>query len=376
MMAFCIFLTAIYVLLMMTYRTGWYLQKEFRLPENFSPRTAISIIIPARNEERSIEACINSILAQQYPTDLYEIIVIDDHSEDSTASIVRGFGGNVKCISLENALPAGKITNAYKKAALTVGIAQSQGQLIVTTDADCIAQPLWLLNIVAIYEQQQPAMIIAPVIYQTEPGLLSIFQLIDFMSMQGITAAAHRLSLGKMSNGANFAFRKSAFEQVNGYEGTEHLASGDDYLLTVKLDKAFPDRTAYLKSREAIIATAAQPTWRSFLQQRIRWASKSGKYNDHRLTTILLLVYVFNLSFLVLGIASTKNIFWLYVAVGMLATKIIAELLYLMPVARFFKKQWTLKYFVLLQPLHIAYIILAGFLGFIGNYEWKGRKVK
>jgi cellulose synthase/poly-beta-1,6-N-acetylglucosamine synthase-like glycosyltransferase len=377
MMGFCIFLTAVYVLLMMTYRTGWRMQKKFTLPPNFPPNTFISVIIPARNEEKNIEACINSILAQQYPGHLYEIIVVDDHSEDNTAAIVNRFAnGNVKCISLATALPADKVTHAYKKAALTAGIAQSQGQLIITTDADCIAQPLWLLHIAAIYDQQQPVMIIAPVIYQTEPGLLSIFQLIDFMSMQGITAAAHRLNLGKMSNGANFAFRKSAFEQVNGYEGTEHLASGDDYLLTVKLDKFAPDSTAYLKSPEAIISTAAQHTWRSFLQQRIRWASKSGKYSDHRLTTILLLVYLFNASFLMLLLASISNITWLYIAAAMFVIKVISEYLFLIPVSRFFKKQWALRYFILLQPLHIAYIILAGFLGFVGNYEWKGRKVK
>ena len=373
----CSLLTLGYALLMFTYSRGWARQKAFVLPPVYQPATFISVIIPARNEEGNIGACIESILAQKYPVGLFEVIVVDDHSEDDTANVVSQYAGrNVRCIRLADHLEPDKKINSYKKAAIAAGIACSKSTLIVTTDADCIAPNEWLMNIAAIYEQQNPVMIVAPVIYSSDHRISQIFQLIDFMSMQGITAAAHALKLGNMSNGANLAFSKSAYESVGGYEGIDHLASGDDLLLMMKMNKSFPGRIAYLKSPNAIVTTAPQPGWRSFLQQRIRWASKSGKYNDPRLTAILVFVYLFNFSFLALTIAGIFDHSFFYFAGGILAIKIIVEFLFLLPVARFFRDEWALWYFPFLQPLHILYIVLAGFLGFFGGYKWKGRRVK
>ena len=373
----CSLLTLGYVLLMFAYSRGWARQKDFELSEVYQPSTFISVVIPARNEAYNIGACIESVLAQKYPVGLFEVIVVDDHSEDDTANVVSGYADrNVRCIRLADHLEPDKKINAYKKAAIAAGIAASKGALIVTTDADCIAPNEWLMHIAAIYEQQNPVMIVAPVIYSSERNVAGIFQLIDFMSMQGITAAAHALKLGGMSNGANLAFSKAAYEAVRGYEGIDHLASGDDLLLMMKVNKSFPGRIAYLKSPNAIVSTAPQPDWRSFLQQRIRWASKSGKYNDPRLTAILVFVYLFNFSFVVLVVAGILDHSIFYIAGGMLVIKIIVEFLLLLPVARFFKDKWTLWYFPFLQPLHILYIVLAGFLGFFGGYKWKGRNVR
>lgn len=365
-------LTLSYVALMLLYRKGWAAQPEFSCPGSFEPHTSISVIIPARNEAANIGHCIDAILAQDYPQHLLEIIVIDDHSTDSTYEIVNAYGENVRCLKLAAYLNSEQLI-AYKKKALSIGIENSKGELIVTTDADCIAKPEWLRNLAALYEQQQPVMIIAPVDFTCDNSMLQLFQSIDFMSMQGITAAAHQLKLGNMSNGANLAFSKTAFNAVNGYNGIDHLASGDDYLLMMKLQNAFPGRLSYLKAKEAIVSTAPQPSWNGFIQQRIRWASKSGKYNDNKLTTILALVYLFNLLFLVFTITAFFNPLALWMLLAMLLLKIVSELYYLVPVAKFFNKTSQLKYLILLQPLHIAYIIAAGFLGFIGVYRWKGR---
>lgn len=373
----CSILTLAYVLLMVAYTMGWHRQKDFVLPASFLPSTFISVIIPARNESSNIAACIEAILAQHYPKELLDVIVVDDHSEDDTAEIVTRYADkNVRCISLADHLAATGKINAYKKAAIALGIANSKGELVVTTDADCMAPSSWLLHMAAIYERQDPVMIVAPVVFSTNNSLLQLFQLTDFMSMQGITGAAHNMKLGNMSNGANLAFSKATYEQVGGYEGIEHLASGDDYLLMMKMNNVAPDRIAYLKSPNAIVTTTPQYTWAGFLQQRIRWASKSGKYNDTRLTSVLLLVYLFNLSFVVLAVA---GIFY-PVAFGILgimfAVKVVTEYIFVVPVARFFRRLWVLRYFPFLQPLHILYIVAAGFLGFIGDYQWKGRKVK
>lgn len=371
----CLLLTLGYLLLMLAYRRGGARQKEFVLPASYQPSTFISVIIPARNESGNIGACLASVLAQQYPRNLFEIIVVDDHSEDGTANAVKGYA-NVRCISLADHLDNGKKINAYKKAAITAGIAQSKGELIVTTDADCIVPDEWLLHIAAIYEKESPVMVVAPVIYSSNHTMIQVFQLIDFMSMQGITAAAHNLKLGNMSNGANLAFSKKAYKEVSGYTGIDHLASGDDFLLMMKMNKYSPGSIAYLKSTKAIVSTTPQPGWGAFLQQRIRWASKSGKYNDTKLTLILVLVYLFNLSFLVLLFAGIFTPLFFYIAVGMFIIKVLAELFFFVPVARFFGKERVIRCFFFLQPLHILYIIVAGFLGVFGSYKWKGRNVR
>ena len=373
----CCVLTACYVALMLLYRAGWTKQKDFIIPPGFKPSVFISVIIPARNEEGNIVACINSILAQQYPEDLFEIIVIDDHSTDNTAAIVQGYNrANVTCLSLADHLSEQEQLVAYKKRALTIGISKAKGELIVTTDADCIAGDRWLCNLGIKYETDHCAMIVAPVDFIADKSTVQVFQSLDFMSMQGITAAAQALNLGNMSNGANLAFSKPAFYEVGGYMGIDHLASGDDFLLMMKLQKKYPSGIGYLKSHDAIVRTTPQPDWENFLQQRIRWASKSGKYDDNRLTAILLLVYLYNLSFLVLLIAGLCHLPLLIAFVALLAIKTAIELFFITPVAAFFSKQKQLARFPLLQPLHIAYIILAGFLGFVGVYQWKGRSVR
>ncbi len=366
----------VYAALMLTYRKGWAAKQETTALDNYLPKTKLSVIIPAKDEEDNIAACIGSVLAQNYPKGLLEIIVVDDHSEDSTAFIVKQYeNDDVQYIDLSQELNDKELL-AYKKAALATGINKSNGELIITTDADCTASKYWLRDIAYEYEQNDPVMIVAPVDYNSNSSVLQVFQSLDFMSMQGITVASLELQLGNMCNGANLAFKRSAFDAVDGYRGVDHLASGDDYLLMMKLNNSFPSKITYLKSTSAIVSTAPQKNWWSFLQQRIRWASKSGKYDDKKMTGILMFVYVYNLLFLVVAIAALiQPLYWLLL-ISMVVFKTQVELLYLYPVAKFYNKVKQLWVFPLLQPLHIFYIILTGLLGFIGVYQWKGRKVR
>ncbi len=369
-------LTIGYGVLMLVYARGWRSTKERFVPANQVPTTKITVIIPARDEEKNIGSCLSSILSNDYPSELLEVIVIDDHSTDRTFEIAAGAGENVKAFRLSELLKPEETLTAYKKKALEKAISFAVGELIVTTDADCIVRPTWLRQIAAVFEKDKPVMIAGPVAFNNDGRIVSIFQSLDFMSMQGITAAANTLGLGNMSNGANLAFSKAAFHEVGGYRGIDHLASGDDFLLMMKMAKAYPGRISYLKSQDAIVHTEPQPDWTSFLNQRIRWASKSGKYDDKKLTAILGLVYVYNLMFLVLFILGFGEPLFFNLLIGFLLVKTSVELYFLVPVAGFYKKERELLWFPLLQPLHILYIIVAGLLGFVGVYQWKGRRVR
>lgn len=369
-------LSVVYAILMLAYKYGWSRAKVFVAGKNYLPVTKISVIIPARNEEENITACIQALLAQDYPKELLEIIVVDDHSTDNTASIIKEYADSgVQYISLAEAMKEGGQVVAYKKLALATGIGQSEGELIVTTDADCVSETLRLHEIAAIYEQEKPVMIVAPVRFTSDGSILQTFQALDFMSMQGITVATLQLGLGNMCNGANLAFQRAAFDKVGGYTGTDHIATGDDYLLMVKLNKEYPGAISYLKSWEAIVDTPPQTTWAGFFQQRVRWASKSGKYDDSKLTGVLLLVYLYNFSLLLLALSGFYRIELFVWFIILLVFKTIVELIYLAPVAKFYNMGRRLSAFPLLQPLHILYIVSAGFMGFIGKYQWKGRTV-
>lgn len=357
-----------YSLLIFYYWKNWKLIPVYTTPQR-NPTTRISVIVPARNEERNICTLLQALQQQTYPHELTEIIVIDDHSTDRTAELIRQFSG-VKLLQLD-----ATGINSYKKKAIETGITAATGDLIVTTDADCIPPPGWLQTIAACKEERNSVFIVAPVQFTITHSLLSIFQELDFLVLQGITGASVYKNLHSMCNGANLAYEKKAFYEVGGFTGIDKIASGDDMLLMYKIWKQFPSRVHYLKSKDAIVSTAPMKTWKDFFNQRIRWASKAKSYDDKRIFIVLLLVYLFNLSFLVLLIAGYWDVNFLFWLLGLWFAKTIVELPFVYAVAGFFSKRRLLRYFFFFQPLHILYTILSGLLGQFGKYEWKGRKV-
>lgn len=179
-----------------------------------------------------------------------------------------------------------------------------------------------------------------------------------------------------MCNGANLAYERKAFYEVDGFSGIDTIASGDDMLLMNKIAKRFPDQYFYLLSKEAIVTTSAAKTWKDFFSQRIRWASKATHYNDMKIFSALFLVYFFNLILFILLIAGFWIPYlWMGLA-GLLIAKTIIELIFIYPVAKFYNKTKLLNLFIVFQPVHILYTVIAGWLGRFSYFEWKGRKVK
>lgn len=380
-----ILLLLAYILLITYYLWGWSSLPVFRCGQNNNaPQIPITVIIPARNEEINIAACLHSILNGTYPKALYEIIVVDDHSTDKTASIVRSFmTDNVKLVLLQDHI--GKNINSYKKKAIEVAIRQASGELIVTTDADCIVPQYWLQTFAAFYEEKKAVLIAAPVSIQHRARWIEIFQTLDFMVLQGITAASVHTKIHSMCNGANLAYTKSVFYEVNGFSGIDHIASGDDMLLMHKIFTHAPDKVFFLKSKKAIVQTAPVKTIASFFSQRIRWASKAGEYKDKKIFAVLVLVYLFNCLLLLMPVTiffynpkiTIINCKFSLVQLWllMLTVKAAVELVFVFPVAGFFNKSYILWTFPLMQPFHIIYMVIAGWLGKYSSYQWKKRKV-
>lgn len=354
---------------MIFYWLGWRSAPEF-LSKGTDSITRVSVIIPARNEERNIGILLEALQNQSYPRHLFEVVVIDDHSTDNTAAIAKQFPGTVLTNVKEETI------NAHKKMAIQEGITIASGDLIITTDADCIPPSQWIQTVVSFHEKNKSRFIAAPVILQNNSSLLERFQCLDFLVLQGITAASVHRKIHSMCNGANLAYERTAFIEVNGFTGVDNIASGDDMLLMRKIWKRFPGQVHFLKSKEAIVNTQPMKTWKQFFNQRKRWASKARFYDDKRILWALMLVYFFNLSFLALLVAAIWHPIFLIWVLLLWLGKTMIEFPFVYSVAKFFDKQSLLKYFFFFQPLHVGYTIIAGWLGQFGKYEWKGRKVK
>lgn len=373
-----------YALLLLFYRKAWNEIPVFNPKEQDNAELPfVSVIISARNEETKIADCLNSMAGQSYPSSHFEVIVINDHSEDNTAEIIASYSHhypNIRHIELADFV-TGKKLNSYKKKAIETGVSLAKGELIMTTDADCIAPQDWIYTVASYYRKNQSAMIASPVNIMVPINASRIqmffyaFQILDFTTLQGITGAALYKRFHYMANGANLAYPRNIFLEVNGFNQIDSLASGDDMLLMEKVRTARPNHIHYLKCQLSTVTTFPESTLKSFFNQRIRWASKSSTYQDYKIKMVLALVYVVNVwCVLLLGASIYQHSFW-HLAV-FLVLKIILELLFLYPVAKFFDHQKLLLWFVPLQPFHIIYIIIAGWLGSFGSYKWKGRRVK
>jgi len=364
---------------MLRYYLNWKSIPVWEIPINFSPQIKITILIPARNESANIQACIQSILNQKYPSHLFEILVIDDHSEDDTAALVQQFQvSNVHVLYLKDYVKNRSKLQSFKKKAIEIGIENSTGDLIISTDADCIVPENWLNYLVSFYEEEKYKFIAAPVNFHKEKSLFEKCQSLDFIGMMGVTGAGIHGRFMNMCNGANLAYEKKAFYEVDGFNGIDKIASGDDMLLLQKMAKRFPTQIGFLKNKNATVLTKGTPDLKSFVQQRIRWASKSGNYQELQILFILVLVFFFCVSivfnFFLLPFLFAK-IGWVFLAQFFIKT--VVDFFYLNHLATFFQRKDLMKIFLPAQVFHIIYIFVIGLLGnLVKEYNWKGRKVK
>jgi cellulose synthase/poly-beta-1,6-N-acetylglucosamine synthase-like glycosyltransferase len=360
----------LYAVLMFFYYTQWKKQATYN-PAGLQPSTFVSIIVAARNEEDTLPHLLLELQVQDYPAHLWEAIIVNDYSTDNTSSLESLEGTNIRMI-----LPHVSSEHSSKKRAIESGVKEAKGELILITDADCRVGAQWVSSVADFYRQKNAAFIAAPVKFSHDGSLLQVFQALDFITLQGITAASVAANFHTMCNGANLAYTKKAFEAVNGFEGIDKVATGDDMLLMHKIWKKAPGKVFYLKANEAIVSTEPMKTWKDFFMQRKRWASKTLVYDDYRIILVLVFILLFNLLFLVLLVAALFDKFYWLHFFSLLVGKTIIEWPFVLSVARFYDEQKLMRYFFFIQPLHIFYTIFVGLLSQAGKYEWKGRRTK
>jgi cellulose synthase/poly-beta-1,6-N-acetylglucosamine synthase-like glycosyltransferase len=333
-------------------------------------KTKISILVPARNEEKKIENCLVSVLAQDYPRELTEIIVCDDHSEDNTKNealkVLRQSGVKHQYIEVTT-LPSNK------KKAIENGIKASSGQLIILTDADCVAEKTWISSIVSSFEETNPKMLCGPVALMEEKNVCEKFQGLEICGLSILSGAGINANMPLLCNGANIAYTREVFDAVEGFKGIDELPTGDDTLLLFKIESKFPGSVKYVKTAEAFVYSNALPSWKEFFQQRIRWASKGLQSKNTLNSSVSLLVFLSNFLLLVCGILTFVYPPSITILLICLAVKFTVDFLLLTFGSVFFRKTRLLLYFLIFEIITMFYTSLVGSIAPFSRYQWKGR---
>ena len=350
---------------------GW-----FRLPRNISTgrpsTTLVTVIIAARNEAANLGACLDAIAAQDYPQQLLEVIVVDDHSSDGTGELVRNRISDFPLRKLKLLTPDAGIQG--KKAAISLAMNWAIGEWIITTDADCIMDKQWLATLMQCTGDERLQMLLAPVCFNREKSVFGQLQELEFMSLMAASAGAAHIRLPIMCNGANLAYRKKAFLEINGYAADQKFASGDDMFLMMKIHEIFGSRAIrFVKSPSAMVSTSAARTLSAFVNQRLRWVSKSKGYRDTGVIITSVVVYAFSLSTLISVLAWAGGYTEPIVPVTFLSVKLLVDFPLMAAYSRFANRSRLLLWYVPLQFIYIFYVTLTGVLGNVLLYRWKGR---
>lgn len=366
-------ITFIYVLLIASFIYGFEKVRPFKLT-NLAPKTRFTVVIPFRNEADQLPQLLTSIQSLQYPKHLFEIIFVDDDSDDDSVELIKGFLANarndIKVISNE------RTTNSPKKDAITKAVQQANYNWIITTDADCIIPKYWLDGYDAFIQQTNLKCVAGPITYNAPNSFLNRFQTLDFLSLQGATIGGFGIQKPFLCNGANFAYTKEAFNSVNGFNGNTQIASGDDIFLLEKMAKHYPKDIRFLKCENAIVSTNPERSWKDLFEQRIRWASKTSSYNNWfgKLTGFIVLlmnsVVVFCILFSAFGIIKATVLFYV------LFIKFNIDVLLIYKAATFYNQKAAIKSYLfgfLLYPFFSVYIAL---ISLFKEYKWKDRTYK
>ena len=330
----------------------------------------VTIIIAARNEAAFISDCLKSIYQNNYPKELVEVIVVDDDSDDSTASIIKDNFPQVRLLTNRN--------DPGKKAAIQLASHQAQGELLLFTDADCIVPKNWIQTLVANYDHEHIDFLAAPIQIDLEDSNLSRFQYLDVAATMAVTANGIYRKKYYSANGANMAVNRNTFLNLYPIRKDAEIASGDDMFTIQYLAKKNPSRISFVRSLEATVTTKGENTIKDLMAQRKRWAGKSKHYPEKNI--ILVQGYVFALVLIILAnfvLGLVTDGLGVFTAVMMLFIKVTMDFLFLNYLCKYFEKEEATKKFLISAASYNVYILFAGIAALLpGKYIWKGRDVK
>lgn len=369
-------ITIVYLLLIAGFIYGFEKVKLLKLT-NINAETRFSIVIPFRNEAKNLPKLLKSIQSLKYPTHLFEIIFVNDFSEDDSVNIINSIFYNKPSNHIDFTIINNiSRTNSPKKDAITNAINLAKYEWILSTDADCLLPEYWLVSFDECIQKNKVKCLAAPVTYQIETGFLNRFQMLDMLSLQGATIGSFGIKKPFLCNGANFAYQKKAFIEVKGFDGNTNIASGDDIFLLEKMVRQYPNQVQFLKDTQAVVITKSENSWKKLIAQRIRWAAKTSTYNNWfgKFTGIIVLLMNFlvllSLVLSVFGLLKANMVFY------MVFVKFNIDTFLIYKTATFFNQKEVLRSFLLSFLLYPFFSVYVAFLSLFTGYKWKDRSYK
>ncbi len=352
-----------YVLIIFSFFLGWK-KLNYKTCKRYTP--SVSVVIALRNEESQVKRLIDNLINLDYPKDLLQYVLINDHSTDETHNLL-----------LENKSENFKILNMSegefgKKQAILKGVSLADGDVIITSDADCSFNKNWIKKMVSYYHNKNVKLVAGPVVIENNSGIFHLFQNLEFLSLVGSAAGAIGQKKAIFCNAANMSFKKNIFLELNKY--SSKIASGDDVFLLHNIKAKYPHSIVFAKDKEAIVETVGAKNIFQFLNQRNRWTAKSTSYSDVDALLTSIIVFATNvvgLSFMILSIIDVSFLSYLIL---FFIIKSIIDLLLLIKVLNFFDRKYLIKWVLPFQILYSIYIVFIVIYSFINNFEWKGRK--
>lgn len=366
MLTFYLLFGIVYGLLLVLMDKTWS-QKPIEFPKN-GESELVTILVPYRNEEPNIPVLFDQIIGLYHRP--LQVVWINDHSDDGGKKVLEALIHSHEEEHLDFVLADSE--GEGKKAALKTGIDNAFGTIIMTTDADCYLPKDWVEVMLKPFADDRTKMVGGPVLTKGSNGFFQNFQQIEWASILLVTQAGFYLKSPIMCSAANMAYRKSAFLEVDGYQGNENYLSGDDEFLLKKMTKKYgPESVVYQK--ENLVYTQPQTTWKNLFYQRIRWASKWKAHQSfaHSFAAVLpIAVQVIFLGSFFLLFAGTPG---LAVFAVIWYLKIYFETHTLGNVLRSYSVRPNFIWFLSTGIFHPMYVLICGIGALFVKFEWKGR---
>lgn len=329
----------------------------------------LSVVIAFRNEAKNLPLLLDALQNQTLSNNLFEIILVNDHSVDCSVAIIEEFATKLLIIKVLELTDKSK----GKKAALSLGVSMAVNPIVVFTDADCLPSNRWLESI-SQCAGSGADFIIGAVVMTSDNSFFSKIQSLEYASLMATAAGSFGTNHPIIASSANLAFRKANFHSIYNHLNPK-ISSGDDMFLLHQAKKIKGCKMLYLNEADAIVRTYTVSTISGALNQRKRWASKSIYYKDFDTIFVGLVVLLFNFMLVALLIWSIFNSQLLLLFAILLIIKSSVDFMLLCNYLRFIEQQKLLWIFLPLQLLYPFYVLFSFFAGIVNKGHWKGRKI-
>lgn len=354
--------TALYLICIAAFTFGLFNLKERFHSINKNNLVKVSVLIAARNEEKNIEKLLESLKKQSFSKELFEVIIVNDHSTDNTDEIINDFINKNKELDVKLL----KAEKTGKKHAISQALHSAINELVIVTDADCVLNDLWIESIVGFYQEEKCKMILAPVLLSPAENLFEKMQVLEHLSLIGSTAGSASIGFPVMCNGANMAYERKAALEVEKFRKDFDIPSGDDMFLLEQFVKCYGhNNVKFLLSKSAVVKTKTCKTIKDFFRQRRRWVSKTKSYTSWKVIVTALIVLFFNLSIISLLVSAffVPALWSIYILLTLL--KFFIDFPLLKNITNFMNQGSLLKWVLPLEIIYPFYVVFTALSGTI-----------